>query len=411
MKRIFLSQTIKDSFVVTVSMGISTILSALSIFLIARFLGPSGFGLYVSALAIAVIMTDSVELAISNSLVKFASGSDKPLGFIKYGFYLKLKLGIGLGLLLILISRPLAALIQPELKPLLLIVSGIIPALFLSRFPRSVLQSQKRFITDSTIEFSTSLFRLLFILFFYYFFQLTVSLALLAYLLGALLAFLLGAAMISWQFLESEIDLSIKTAFFNFQKWMTLGFVVAAVHGRIDSILLLRLNGPEATGIYQAAYRFFMPAIQLAAALSLVFAPRFAGFDTAEKNKRYLFKAMSLSIGLAVLSLLIIPLSPLLVQLIFGFKYAASVPTAQVLAFGFAAFLAGAPLTAHLIYSTQRTKWFLAINVLQLILLISLDLFLMPKWGSLGAAWAMATTLIIINSLLAILALTYVKKS
>ena len=108
MKTIFASQTIKDSSIVTVGMGLSAILSALSIFLIARFLGPSGFGFYVSALAVAVIITDSVELAISNSLVKFASGSDRPLSFIKYGFYLKVGLGLFLGLLLAQLSRPLA---------------------------------------------------------------------------------------------------------------------------------------------------------------------------------------------------------------------------------------------------------------------------------------------------------------
>lgn len=400
MKNFFSSQTIKDSSIVTVGMGLSAVLSALSIFLIARFLGPSGFGFYVSALAVAVIITDSVELAISNSLVKFASGSDRPLSFIKYGFYLKAGLGLLLGLLLALLSRPLAQTIQPALSGPLLTVSIFIPVLFLQRFPRSVLQSQKRFLADSSLEVMTSLLRLLFILGFYYWFNLTVNLALLAYILGAFGAFVIGAKLISWQFLNQPITASIKSAFFNFQKWLTFGFIVAAVHGRIDSVLLLRLSGSEATGIYQAAYRFFMPVIQLAGALSLVFAPRFASFDSKLKVNQYLAKASVLSFGLAALSLLMIPLSPVLVNLIFGAKYAASVGTVKILSLGFAAFLAGAPFASHLIYSAQRTKIFFLLNILQLLLLVSLDFYLMPRFGSIGAAWAMSTTLIIINSLM-----------
>lgn len=405
MKTIFASQTIKDSSIVTAGMGVSAVLSALSIFLIARFLGPSGFGLYVSALAVAVILTDSVELAISNSLVKFASGSDRPLSFIKYGFYLKLGLGTILGLLLALISRPLAQLIQPELTEALLVVAAFIPVLFLQRFPRSILQSGKRFLADSFLEVMTSLLRLLFILGFYFWLELSVNLALLAYVLGALGAFLIGARLISWQFINAPLTVSVKSAFFNFQKWLTLGFVVAAVHGRIDSVLLLRLSGAEATGIYQAAYRFFMPVIQLSGALSLVFAPRFAAFDSKLKINQYLLKASVLSFGLAILSLSMIPLSPVLVNLIFGSQYIASIPTMKILSLGFAGFLAGAPFASHLIYSAQRTKIFFIINVLQLLLLVSLDFYLMPRFGSVGAAWAMTLTLIIINSLMAAIAL------
>ena len=219
------------------------------------------------------------------------------------------------------------------------------------------------------------------------------------------MGFLIGAWLISWQFLNQPVTASIKSAFFNFQKWLTFGFIVAAIHGRIDSVLLLRLSGSEATGIYQAAYRFFMPVIQLAGALSLVFAPRFASFDSKLKINQYLFKASALSFSLAALSLLMIPLSPVLVNLIFGAKYAASVATVKILSLGFAAFLAGAPFASHLIYSAHRTKIFFLLNVLQLLLLVSLDFYLMPRFGSVGAAWAMTITLIIINSLMAGVAL------
>ncbi|HBU21787.1 TPA: hypothetical protein DEB02_02475, partial [Candidatus Beckwithbacteria bacterium] len=63
------TQTIKDAVIVTAGMGLSTLLAAASIFLIARLLGPTGFGLYTTALAIVVIVIDSIDLAISSSIV------------------------------------------------------------------------------------------------------------------------------------------------------------------------------------------------------------------------------------------------------------------------------------------------------------------------------------------------------
>ena len=404
------TKTIKDTAIVTAGMGLSTLLSAVSVFLIARLLNPTGFGVYVFALAIAVILTDSLELAISNSLVKFASGSRQSQEFIKFGFYLKLFTGLGLGILLAIFSRSLANLIQPQLTTPLLLAAGYVTVLFFHRFPRSVLQAQKRFMADMAVECFTSLMRLALILIFYIYFKLTVTTALLAYVLGAFLAFILGARLISWEFLQIRISPNIRTDFFRFQKWLTLGFIAAAVHGRIDSLLLIKFSGPEATGIYQAAYRFFMPVIQLAAALSLVFAPRFSGFDSPEKSRIYLHKAVRLSLSLAGLSLLIIPFSPLLVQLIFGQSYKASIPTVRILALGFAAFIGGAPFVSHLIYSSQRTKLFFGINLLQLFLLTGLDIWLLPRWGSLGAAWAMSLTLIVINGLLAGLAYVYTRQ-
>ena len=65
---------------------------------------------------------------------------------------------------------------------------------------------------------------------------------------------------------------------------------------------------------------------------------------------------------------------------------------------------------AYLIYAADQTKLFLLVNLLQLVLLVSLDFALVPKLGAIGAATATSTTLITVNLLMAALALFYVKK-
>ena len=402
------TQTIKDAVIVTAGMGLSTLLAAASIFLIARLLGPTGFGLYTTALAIVVIVIDSIDLAISSSIVNFASqATDADKSFIKYGFYLKLILGLTAGALFAVLSQPVANLIHPELKPYLLLAAAIIPAVFLFRFPKALLQSQRRFLADTSVDIIINLLRLAAVVAIYLVARLTVGNSLLAYTLGAVGGLVLGAKLISWDFLKAKVTPKVKRRFFHFQKWLTAGFILAAIHGRVDTAILLRLTDATTTGIYQAAYRFFMPAIQFAAALSLIFAPRFASFPDSATSQKYLFKAAKLSLILAALVLLIIPLSEFLVQLIFGSGYQAAVLPTKILSLGFAFFVAGAPYVSHLIYSTGRGKVFFGLSLIQLALLVGLDLVLIPQYQAVGAALAASLTLIALNTLTAVLALTY----
>ena len=108
--------------------------------------------------------------------------------------------------------------------------------------------------------------------------------------------------------------------------------------------------------------------------------------------------------------LAIIPLSGFLVNLIFGPQYSGSILPTQILSLGFVAFVAGSPYVAYLIYAAGKTKTFLLVNLLQLVLLVSLDVALVPQFGAVGAAAATSTTLITVNILMAVLALTHVKQ-
>ncbi|PIP51949.1 hypothetical protein COX09_04315, partial [Candidatus Beckwithbacteria bacterium CG23_combo_of_CG06-09_8_20_14_all_47_9] len=365
------TKTIKDSAVVSGGMVFSTLLSAATIFLLARWLGPGDFGLYAASLAIAVIVTDSLELAISGSVVNFgAKNNASSQKLIKYGLILKLALGLGLGILAAVLAKPVSGWINPALNQPLYLVALIIPLNFLMRFPRSVLQSQRRFWADSSLEVITSLGRFLSVAGFYFSGSLTVITGLWAYLSGAVAALMIGSALISWKFLKERIDQETRRHFFQFQKWLTIGFILAAIHGRMDTAILLKLAGPAATGIYQAAFRFFMPVMQLAAALSLVFAPRFASFVTRQEARIYLKKAAKLTLLLGLGVLLMLPLAPWLVSLIFGSAYSSAVLPARILSLGFALFIVMAPFTAYLIYSVNRTRVFALINFLQLLLLL-----------------------------------------
>lgn len=397
----------------TAGMALSTVLSAVSIFLLARWLGPAEFGLYATALAVTIIVVDSVELAISNSIIKFSSRNrleDKE--YLNYGFKLKLKLGIAVGVIFAALSYYLAGWLHPQLKWPLVFSALFIPAAFWSRFPRSILKAQKRFLADSILENTTSAFRLIVIAWFYYSGKLTVITGLFGYLSGNLAALIAGSFMIDWSFIGVKVQEQVQHRFFKFQKWLTLGFIVAAIHSRIDAVMLLKLAGEQAAGIYQAAFRFFMPVVQMASVLSLVFAPRFASFPDLITARIYLYKAARLALVISLGVLLMLPLADWLVRLIFGPEYLAAVWPARWLSLGFFSFIAGSPWVAFLLYYAGKAKIFFYVNLLQLSLILSLNWWLIPRYQARGAAIASAITLVIINVLIVVISrqLAYEKK-
>jgi O-antigen/teichoic acid export membrane protein len=386
-------------------MFLSTLFSAVSVFLLARWLGPGQFGLYGTVLAITAILTDAVDLALSGTIVNFGA-KDHQLreGLLKYGFLLKLGLGLFLGGFLTLISAPLANWLNRDLLRPLRVVAVLTPILLMHRFPRSILQAKKHFLADSILEVIASLSRLLVLWLIYLAGRLNLINGILSYFGSYLATFLIGAKLISWNWLKAAVNREVRQNFHRFQKWLTFGFILAAVHGRIDNAILVKYAGPAAAGIYQAATRFFLPVVQLTAALTLVFAPRFASFASATEARTYLHKGWKLTGLLSGLVLLIIPLAPLFVDLIYGQNYQAAIAVTRILSWGYASFIAVAPFSAYLIYSQNRTRAFAVINLVQLVLILALNLLLVPSYQAVGAAWAMTLTLTSVNLLIVIMA-------
>ncbi|KKT84778.1 MAG: Polysaccharide biosynthesis protein, partial [Candidatus Collierbacteria bacterium GW2011_GWA2_44_99] len=65
------TQTIKDSFVISLGLGVSAVIGFIFTILLARSLGPINFGVYSALTALAAIIYSLGDMGISNSLINF----------------------------------------------------------------------------------------------------------------------------------------------------------------------------------------------------------------------------------------------------------------------------------------------------------------------------------------------------
>ncbi len=390
------TQTAQDTVVVFIGQFFNTTVSALFFILLARVLGPAQLGVYSAVTALILIITDTVDLAINSSIIRFNQLPEKEQ-FNKFAFFLKLILGSLFSIFIFLASKPISFLLQRDLNSSLKVAAFLILVIFLYRFPKAILQAQKNFKTDALLDGGLSLLRLIFSILVIYFYQLTVNKALYIQIIVTFIMMILGFKQVGLSFIGEKIKANLQNKFFSFQSWLTLAFILASIHSRIDNFLLMRFAGPEKLGFYQAGYRFFMPIIQFASVLSAVFAPRFASFTNEQEVKNYLRKTACLTGFFGFLILNLILLLPFFIRFFYGDDYLPAVIPTQILVVGFAFFIFAVPFNSCIIYRKEATKFFALLNFWQLFLIIGLDLLLIPSLGVIGAALALTVSLVIAN--------------
>jgi len=163
---------------------------------------------------------------------------------------------------------------------------------------------------------------------------------------------------------------------------------------RIDIVLVAIMRGPAQAAIYTAATRFLVVGQLGNAAISMAAQPRFTEMfavgDRRGANTVYQATTAWLIILTWPLYLLAVIYGPQLL-VIFGHSYRAGDSVIVVL--GLTMLLATACGQVDMVLNTTgRSSWSLANGLLAVTINVSLDLFLIPRYGILGAAigWAVA---------------------
>lgn len=362
------TETFRDTGAVFVGNGVSAILGAIFFFLLARSLGPFGFGTFSIALAISTIAVDLFDIAINNALVAYGSTPENRCSAFRSGLRKKVWLtalfSIGLW-----IVAPLVLFIlgKPEMVDIVRLSILIVPARAASSFVKTMLQTLRRFRLDAGLDIAAAALRL-------GLFLAAVSLRLpvlessiVAYALSMVVA-IVPAIPLCFSVLRISDRGHTNLGFSRFQSWMTVSFVASAISARLDVFALTRFVGVDAVGLYQAAFRLFLPIQQLASALSRVFAPRLASFSKESDARRYLRKSLALSGGLTLSMLLAIPFFPWAIPLLYGRAFQPSVPYAAGLTVNFMIFLFSVPWWTVLLYHRKDARLFATLSIVGLTL-------------------------------------------
>lgn len=227
-------------------------------------------------------------------------------------------------------------------------------------------------------------------------------------LYGIFIGMLVGTVIstfITWiclfKYVTPTIRVKSHTILFYLKQGAPLGIASfsSLIYTHIDVLILSKLLGERAVGIYSAATPFAFALIQL---LNVPFVVAvYPALSRLENEDRQRFKnGIIKSVGVILLwsipSIIIISVfSPVIIPLIFGHKYDQAIPILKVLIF-FVPFISMSALLYKVLIIIGKQKDYLIISIIGALINILLNVIFITKFGIFGAAWSAVLTQIFI---------------
>src|SRR3989344_2440393 len=323
------TKTLRQSSITFSGSLINGALGAFFFILVARNLGPAGFGIFSLAVAVSTFIADISDLGTGTGIVRFVGkyrtkDPQKALRFLKLGLEIKLLAGFIIVILGYGSSPVLSEIVfgKPELVNSLRIAFLGVGAALLFTFVTNSLQAYQKFWHWSGIYVLTNTIRLLVIIALITSGALTTTNTLLVYISIPLLGFIIGSFFIPTRkyFVIKNEESELKE-FFHYNKWVALSAFISAASSRMDTFISARLLTEAQLGIYSASNQLVQVVPQLIGALGTVIAPKMAEIN--EKSfKKYFIKTQIMVVLLAILGLIGIPVAYVLIPLLYGNAFA-----------------------------------------------------------------------------------------
>lgn len=381
---LFFTDTGKDTTIVAIGTLINAAAGGLFFILVPRMLGPAGYGLFATTIAVSVFTVNLANLGIDTGILKFfQNGKFSSNAILSLAFKTYLIVGILVGLVGIIFSQGLADFLdQPQLSALFKIAFSSTLLLLLTNFYVSSLQAQKKFFQSTVVGVSSNVTRVLILLVSALMFTVDINFVTALFFLVNILSVVTGRLFVSFKF--EQVDNRTVKKFFSFNFWVWIALVITSIP--FDNFLLLKLAGPAQTGLYFAPFKILTIAYQLGGNFSRVIAPRFASFDTDQKVKEFTKKAIPLVLIFIFMLLSLIPLSKFVTTIFFGADYLASANVLKLLLVAFSLFFASLIPSAIILYYLGDSKLLFHTTVVKVSVFLLFLVLLVPRFAAVGAA-------------------------
>jgi O-antigen/teichoic acid export membrane protein len=177
--------------------------------------------------------------------------------------------------------------------------------------------------------------------------------------------------------------------------------VLVLAYARIDQILVLEINGARAAGLYAAVYRILEQLGFFPLTVSMTLLPLVSAAHPVDPLRvRRLFQVTTdyLAMGsLPALGFALVAAEPV-ITLIFGQEFADAAPALPILMGAFVMICFGY-LSGNMVVVLNLQRRFLINAVIGLVLNVTLNLVLLPRYGFIAAAWATLATEIVVVGL------------
>lgn len=393
LKSILSTATFKQSQITILGTLINGALGAFFYILMARFLGPSDFGLLTVSIATIALVADIADIGTNTGLIRFVSASlaedsEKAYRFLKLSLEVKVIMWLGFSLIIFFLSPFLATQIfhKSELiLPLRLVALGIGAALLFS-FATSMLQAFQKYFLWSLVNIITNFFRLLLVIVLGYYSLLNVENSLLIYIILPIFGFFTTLLLVpARKIFAAKSEFSLSKELFKYNLPVAIFTIIAAFSSKLDTYLNAAILSAREVGIYGAANQLVQVVPQVVAALGLVAAPKFSSFRTNEQMLIYLKKFQLFVSGLVFLGLLSLPFSITIIPIILP-QYQEAIFPFVLLFLAMLVFLFSLPVHMSVIFYFARPDVFIWISIGHLLIIGGVGYLLISNYGIIGAS-------------------------
>ncbi len=358
--------------------------------ILTRLLGAAGFGLYSSIIVVPVMVIGFTQLGIRRSTIYHIGNKLLPEDHIVSALFILLLWTSALSIFICGFvfffsdSRPVDPLI-------IVLVLLTIPLLLSNVFAGGIFLGKEDIRKASFLNAAPTLMTLALTLLFVWAFRMKV--------LGAFLA-IAGANVvmcvityriiivqfrynITWKYHEGIMKSMVKLGFVN-----AVAIFIMQMNYKLDILMLKRLSSLEEVGYYSLAMQIAEQLWHIPYAIESIVLSRSANATDDELVHRTVASIFRVSLVIGLVSgLLIFFIAPVVVPLIFGADFSHSVRMIQLVLPGILILLGFRILNSRL---TGMGKPQIAIYTFLPALVINfiLNLFLIPRYGGIGAAWA-----------------------
>lgn len=401
----------KGSLIILIGIFLSKFLTYIYRAIVARFLGSSDYGLLTLGLAIFGFIGIFAALGLRSGVLRYVSffrGKEdlrKVKGAITSSLRITLFLGILTGLLLFLFSNLIGITIfnQPKLSIILKILAVSLPFLgMLQVFLGAFIGFQKQnyeVISDNIFRGITVIvLTILLVLLGFGVFGAAIAYSL-TVILTTILAFILFEKK-TFRLLKTNIkSLRITKDLLKFSWPLTFTYFFGFVISYTDTLMLGYFRTSSEVGIYNTAIPtaglFLIPAV----ALFLNMISSMTSLYAKKKTKEFIqvYKAATKWIFMInfPLFLFFITFPAYILVILFGKEYAAGAESLLILSFGYLFYSAVTYPSVALLSMIEKTKFILYSQIVAAVINIILNIFLIVRYGMVGAAIATSISLII----------------
>jgi len=391
------SRVASDTAILYVSGMIASGVGFISSVLVARHLGPADFAIIAGYNAIVVMLAGFTDFGLGTGLIRFASkhkNSKKANAYYSVVFKAELIIGALLLLFGLLFSGVINKVVGQAL-PLstirIAVIGGAITSV--TAYVSAALAAHKKFKTNAAISITISVVKLVFVGLLLVTGALSVQSILLVYLglsvLNAFLGFLLTPKDYMAK-VDRADSIHATRELVKFSGWLTLTFFITSITGKLDFLYLYRIQGASAAGVYAAAQQLSIVYSMLVGSISTVATPYVSERIAYRDKIAFLKKSLPLAVLVACLFLVTILFVPLIINAVFGAKYAAAMQPLQILIIHLAINVLMIPISL-LFIPMGKVRVGTFITLLQLAIALVCYPILITAFGAVGAA---ATVLI-----------------